>query len=129
MASHATPHTRLSRRTLLLGSGLGAAAVVGGTSTLTNMAPAWGAPTGALYQAALAKGIRYGSSTATWQTQPDPDYAALFARESGMLFTEDDLLWYRLKPTPSSPLDFSYGDQMVSFANANSQPVFAAHLV
>jgi endo-1,4-beta-xylanase len=93
------------------------------------MAPAWGAPTGQLHQAALAKGIRYGSSTATWQVQPDPAYAALYARESGMLLTEDDLLWYRLKPTPTSPLDFSYGDQIRTFASGNGQPVLAAHLV
>ncbi len=120
----------LSRRSFLAGAGVGAAAVLGGgLPTFANMAVAGAAPTGALYQAAAAKGILYGSSTATWQTGPDPAYAALFAREAGMLFTEDDLLWYRLKPTPDSPLDFSYGDQMVSFATANSQSVFGAHLV
>jgi endo-1,4-beta-xylanase len=129
MNTHESPTRRVSRRSLLIGGGLGAAAVAGGASALTGIVPAWGAPTGALYQAALAKGIRYGSSTATWQTQPDPAYAALFARESGMLMTEDDLLWYRLKPTPSSSLDFSYGDDMVSFAASNAQPVLAAHLV
>ncbi|HEX2049171.1 MAG TPA: endo-1,4-beta-xylanase [Actinomycetota bacterium] len=93
------------------------------------MATAHAAPTGALHQQAAAKGILYGSSTATWQFQPDPAYSALFQREAGMLFTEDDLLWYRLKPTPTSPLDFSYGDQIVSYAEANAQPVFGAHLV
>jgi endo-1,4-beta-xylanase len=120
----------LSRRSFVLGSGAGAAVVLGGgASQLFAMGPAWGAPTGTLYQAALAKGIRYGSSTATWQVQPDPAYAALYSRESGMLLTEDDLLWYRLKPTHDSPLDFSYGDQIRSFAAGNSQPVLAAHLV
>ncbi|MGY2700561.1 endo-1,4-beta-xylanase [Nocardioides sp. HB32] len=93
------------------------------------MAPAAAAPGGSLYQAALAKGIRYGSSAATWQVQPDAAYAALYARESGFLLTEDDLLWYRLKPTKDSPLDFTYGDQIVSFATSNAQPVLAAHLV
>ncbi len=121
--------TPLSRRSVLIGGGLGATALATGPGLLGQAAPAWGAPTGAAYQAALAKGIRYGSSAATWQTQPDPDYAALFARESGMLLTEDDLLWYRLKPTRTSPLDFTYGDQMVSFATTNAQPVLAAHLV
>jgi endo-1,4-beta-xylanase len=122
-------HGRLTRRSFLVGSGLGVAAVAGGGATLASMSPAFGAPTGALYQAALAKGIRYGSSTATWQVQPDAAYAALYARESGMLLTEDDLLWYRLKPTRTSPLDFTYGDQIVSFASGNAQPVLAAHLV
>jgi endo-1,4-beta-xylanase len=122
--------TKISRRTMLKGAGAGAAAAltVGGTSVLTRV-PALAAPTGQLYQAARAKGILYGSSTATWQFQPDPAYAALFAREAGMLFTEDDLLWYRLKPTPTAPLDFSYGDAAFAFAESNAQSVFAAHCV
>jgi endo-1,4-beta-xylanase len=123
-------HGRLSRRSFLVRSGVGAAAVLsGGASTLARMATAYAAPTGALYQQAAAKGIMYGSSTATWQVQPDLDYAALYARESGMLFTEDDLLWYRLKTSRTAPLDFTYGDQIVSFAAGNTQPVFGAHLV
>ena len=121
---------RLTRRSFLAYTGAGAATVLGGgLATLTRATPAIAAPTGALYQAAAAKGILYGSSTATWQFQPDPAYAALFAGEAGMLFTEDDLLWYRLKPTPTAPLDFSFGDAAFAFAQANAQSVFAAHLV
>jgi endo-1,4-beta-xylanase len=122
---------KISRRTMLKGAGVGAAATLlsSGTSVLTRMSPALAAPTGQLYEAARAKGILYGSSTATWQFQPDPAYAALFAREAGMLFTEDDLLWYRLKPTPTAPLDFSYGDAAFAFAESNAQSVFAAHCV
>ncbi|HWL90406.1 MAG TPA: endo-1,4-beta-xylanase [Actinomycetota bacterium] len=120
----------MTRRSFLARGGAVAAAVVGGgVSTLTRTTPALAAPTGQLYQAAAAKGILYGSSTATWQFEPDPGYAALFAREAGMLFTEDDLLWYRLKPTPTAPLDFSFGDAAFAFAQANAQSVFAAHLV
>src|SRR3954471_17589971 len=120
----------LTRRSLLVRGGVGAAAVLGGGARLlTRVAPAWAAPTGAISQQAAAKGILYGSSTATWQFEPDPAYAALFQREAGMLFTEDDLLWYRLKPTQNAPLDFSYGDRIVSFAQGNGQPVFGAHLV
>jgi endo-1,4-beta-xylanase len=118
----------LRRRSFLVGGGVGAAMLVGGASQVMTMGAAWGAPRGRLYRAALAKGLRYGSSAATWQVRPDADYAALYARESGMLLTEDDLLWYRLKPTPDSPLDFTYGDQIVSFAAGNAQPVLAAHL-
>jgi endo-1,4-beta-xylanase len=122
--------TKISRRSLLKGAGVGAAALAGsGASVLTGMAPALAAPTGQLYNAAKAKGILYGSSTATWQFEPDPAYAALFAREAGMAFTEDDLLWYRLKPCQTCALDFSYGDRFVAFAQANAQPVFGAHLV
>jgi endo-1,4-beta-xylanase len=120
----------MTRRSLLVRGGLGAAAVLGGgAGVLARVAPAWAAPSGAIYQQAAAKGILYGSSTATWQYEPDPAYAALFQREAGMLFTEDDLLWYRLKPTQNSPLDFSYGDRIVAFAQGNAQPVFGAHLV
>jgi endo-1,4-beta-xylanase len=122
--------TKISRRSLLKGAGVGAAALVGGgTSILGRVPPAIAAPTGQLYQAAAAKGILYGSSTATWQYEPDPAYASLFATEAGMAFTEDDLLWYRLKPCQTCGLDFSYGDRFVAFAQGNAQPVFAAHLV
>jgi endo-1,4-beta-xylanase len=122
--------TKFSRRSLLKGAGVGAAAVLsGGASVLTGSTPAIAAPTGQLYNAAKAKGILYGSSTATWQFEPDPAYASLFATEAGIAFTEDDLLWYRLKPTQTSPLDFSYGDRFVAFAQTNAQPVFGAHLV
>jgi endo-1,4-beta-xylanase len=120
----------LTRRSFLARSGAGAAAVLGGgLATLTQATPAIAAPTGQLFTAARAKGILYGSSTATWQFGPDPAYAALFATEAGMAFTEDDLLWYRLKPTPTAPLDFSFGDQFFAFAESNAQSVFAAHCV
>src|SRR4051812_5314746 len=75
-----------------------------------------------LWKTALRRGIVYGSSAATWQF--DPEYRRLLAREAAMLFTEDDLLWYRLKPTPQSPLDFSYGDQFVRFAESHDQLLF-----
>jgi endo-1,4-beta-xylanase len=121
---------KFSRRSLLKGVGVGAAALVGGgTSVLSGAAPAIAAPTGQLFTAARNKGILFGSSTATWQFEPDPAYAALFAREAGLAFTEDDLLWYRLKPCQTCALDFSYGDRFFAFAQANAQPVFAAHLV
>ena len=128
--------TKISRRSLLKGAGVGAAALLGGgTSILGRMSPALAAPTGELYAAAAAKGILYGSSLATWQyagsefSQPDPAYAALHAQEAGMMFTEDDLLWWRLRPCRTCGLDFSYGDRIISDAEANGQQVFAAHMV
>ena len=122
---------QLSRRSLLLGAaGLAAAGVVGAA------APAAGgtaAATGSggrtpLYRLARRRGIAYGTSAATWQLE-DAEYAALVAREAAILFTEDDLLWYRLKPTPDSPLDFSFGDQIVRFAEHHGMAVLGAHLV
>ena len=76
----------------------------------------------------MRRGLVYGSSTATWQTS-DPAYRKLFAREAAILFTEDDLLWYRLKPKPDADLDFSFGDRMIGFAEKNGMLVFGAHLV
>jgi endo-1,4-beta-xylanase len=76
---------------------------------------------------AIRNGLVYGSSTATWQL--DPQYRKLFDREAAILFTEDDLLWYRLRPTPHSGLDFKFGDRIVDFAHGNGQLVFGTHLV
>jgi endo-1,4-beta-xylanase len=81
-----------------------------------------------LWETAMRRGLVYGSSTATWQIS-DPQYRRLFAREAAMLFTEDDLLWYRLKPTPTSDLDFRYGDRIVGFAEDHGMLVLGAHLV
>jgi endo-1,4-beta-xylanase len=128
---------RMTRRSVILGGGAAMATLMGGgvataARRFTRVAAsdatvaAVGAP---LWQQAAAKGIVYGSSTATWQFEPDPDYSALFQREAGMLFTEDDLLWYRLKPTPDSELDFSFGDRIIAYAEGNGQHVFGAHLV
>src|SRR4051794_24463604 len=50
----------------------------------------------ALWQVAARNGVLYGSSTATWQIS-DARYRRLYEREAAILFTEDDLLWYRLR--------------------------------
>jgi endo-1,4-beta-xylanase len=81
-----------------------------------------------LWETALERGIVYGSSTATWQLS-DASYRRLVAREAAILFTEDDLLWYRLRPTPESGLDFAYGDRVVRFARSRGMLVLGAHLV
>jgi endo-1,4-beta-xylanase len=82
----------------------------------------------ALWQRAIERGIVYGSSAATWQLKDD-EYRRLFEREAAILFTEDDLLWWRLRPTPDSDLDFTFGDRIVGFAERNDILVFGAHLV
>jgi endo-1,4-beta-xylanase len=136
----------LSRRSFLIGgAGAAAAGLIGCTpsrrkstgpsSTATSAA----APVGcaavesadgvpALWETAFQQGIVYGSSTATWQVS-DAQYRRLFAREAAILFTEDDLLWYRLRPTPGSGLQFRYGDQIIDFANRHDMLVIGAHLV
>jgi endo-1,4-beta-xylanase len=80
-----------------------------------------------LWQAAWKKGLIYGTSLATWQL--DEDYPILVDHEAAILFTEDDLLWYKLKPTPDADLDFTYGDQFFALAEEQQQLVLGAHLV
>jgi endo-1,4-beta-xylanase len=81
-----------------------------------------------LWQQSLSRGLVYGSSAATWQLS-DAQYRSLYEAQAGILFTEDDLLWWRLRPTPRSDLDFTYGDRIIDFANGNGMLVFGAHLV
>jgi len=81
-----------------------------------------------LWQTAIERGIIYGSSGTTWQVD-DAEYKQLFLHEPAILFTEDDLLWWRLKPSPDAELDFQYGDQFVNMAQDNQKLVFGAHLV
>lgn len=81
-----------------------------------------------LWEIAISRGLVYGSSAATWQLS-DREYRRLFTREAAMLFTEDDLLWYRLKPTPDADLDFRFGDRIVGFAEEQGMWVLGAHLV
>jgi endo-1,4-beta-xylanase len=121
----------ISRRAVLLGSGAGALGAAVGLSPVqgaTAAEDALATDVPALWRAAGRRGLLYGSSTATWQIS-DPAYADVFRRHAALLFTEDDLLWYRLKPTPDSPLDFTFSDQIIEFAEANNQLVFGAHLV
>jgi endo-1,4-beta-xylanase len=85
-------------------------------------------PAEPLWRVAAERGLAYGSSTATWQVDDDAEYAALFARQAKVLFTEDDLLWYRVKPKPGAKLDFSYADSLFARAERNHQLVVGAHL-
>jgi endo-1,4-beta-xylanase len=81
-----------------------------------------------LWQTAFREGILYGSTTATWQIS-DAAYRRLYAREAAILSTEDDFLWYRVRPSPTSGLRFKYSDQIVNFAKQHQMLMFGAHLV
>jgi endo-1,4-beta-xylanase len=139
------PDSGLTRRSFLAGAagaGLGLAGCSRGGSSdtvaaTTTLAPTTtaaeidcpGAEAGrALWQIAMGRGIVYGSSAATWQLA-DAEYRRLFERHPAIVFTEDDLLWWRLRPTPEDDLDFTYGDRIVRFAERNGMLVFGAHLV
>jgi endo-1,4-beta-xylanase len=114
----------VTRRAVLKGAA-GAVAVTALGGAASAFASGGSTP---LWKTALQRGLIYGSS---WSTRlaDDTDYGALINRECAILFTEDDLLWYQLKPTPDSPLDFSFGDRFVATAERQRQLVFGAHLV
>lgn len=123
---------RLTRRAMVQGTsglaiaGLAARPIPGFARQATPVAtPVAGIP---LWKPAWSNGLVYGTSTTTWQLD-DEEYAALVAEQAAIVFTEDDLLWWRLKPTPDSPLDFQYADRFFDFAEANGQLVLGAHLV
>jgi endo-1,4-beta-xylanase len=128
---HETP--AVARRSLLLGAAGTAAGLAAGVPAASLAAEAL-APSRALegtgrpplWRQADNKGIVFGSSIATWQL--DKQYPALFAREAGLLFTEDDLLWYQLKPSPDADLNFGPGDQIIDFAEQHRQLTIGAHL-
>jgi endo-1,4-beta-xylanase len=145
------PRRSLSRRSLLLGAaGAAGVALVGCSSpdergsapSPTTLAPSPTPPPEPiecagpetmggrepLWRRSIDRGLVFGSSATTWQLA-DAEYRALHARESAILFTEDDLLWYRLKPRPTSELDFSFGDRIVSYAERHGMLVLGAHLV
>jgi endo-1,4-beta-xylanase len=125
---------RLDRRSVLrtaaLGAGGLAAAATGlsvapaGAATPQQRIPRTGRPP--LWQQANRRGLVFGSSIATWQL--DKGYSKLHAREAGLLFTEDDLLWYQLKPNPDAALNFGPGDQIIQFAEDHQQLTIGAHL-
>lgn len=122
----------VARRSFLTGAAgaLAAGAVFGGASSAPAGAlapdplPDTGRPP--LWKQAGNKGIVFGSSIATWQLSPR--YPQVHAREAGLLFTEDDLLWYQLKPEPDAPLNFEPGDRIIGFAEKHQQLVIGAHL-
>jgi endo-1,4-beta-xylanase len=135
----------VSRRSFLVGAGavsagLAACSKTAGvkssaptprSSTTAGDCPASegaGGPHSPLWETADRQGILYGSTTATWQIS-DAAYSRLYGREAAILSTEDDFLWYRVRPSPTSGLKFKYSDQIVAFAKKRGMLMFGAHLV
>jgi endo-1,4-beta-xylanase len=59
----------------------------------------------------------------------DSGYRSLFERHAAIVLTEDDLLWWRLRPAPASGLQFGHADRIVSLAEQAGMLVLGAHLV
>ncbi len=81
-----------------------------------------------LWRPAAEAGLVFGSAMST-RLLADLPYTRLVDHEAALLFTEDDLLWYKLKPTPEAELDFQFGDLFFDFAERQQKLVFGAHLV
>lgn len=133
---------RLTRRSALRGAvgaaGFGAAggfrlttaqeaSPASGATPVPQASPVAGIDRTPLWLPASSRGIVYGTSLATWQL--DDTYPQLVNHEAAVLFTEDDLLWYKLLPEPGAELDFAFGDQFFALAESQQQLVFGAHLV
>jgi len=124
-------HQRLTRRSALLGAA--GAAVTGGARRLgcaaAGQTPAVaGASQPPLWLTAAQRGLVYGTAMST-RLLADEAYTRLVHREAALLLTEDDLLWYKLKPTPDADLDFRDGDRFMAFAEQRRKRVLGAHLV
>ncbi len=126
---------RLTRRMVLGGvagatvagwRGASSSAAQDATPQATPLTPITRVP---LWQTAWDRGLIFGTSLATWQVENDPEYLQLVDHEAALLFTEDDLLWWRLKPTPDAALDFTYADQFMKIAEQGHKLVLGAHLV
>jgi len=124
---------RVSRRSILMGAA--AAGVIAGTAgspleraSAVGDAHAAAGDVMALWRPAYKRGIMYGAAVATWQL-PDIGYRNLVKKHAAILWTQDDLLWYVLKPTPESDVDFSFAEKIVDFAERNKQLVFGGPLV
>src|SRR5919198_1032365 len=114
----------ITRRAVVLGAaGAAAAGVLGGPSSIA-LGAASKAP---LWKAAQRRGIVYGAATASWQFG-DADFMRVLKRQAALLFTQDDFLWYTLKPSKDAPLNFDAADQIVDLAERNKQLLFGAHL-
>lgn len=119
----------LTRRRLLAGCGV----VLAGSMLGADVAaarPRRPRPiaTSPLWRVAADRGLIFGTATST-RLFPDVPYSDLVDREAAMLFVEDDLLWYKLKPSPDAELDFSHADLFFERAEAERQLIIAAHLV
>jgi endo-1,4-beta-xylanase len=123
----------VSRRNLLLGGGAGIAGAALGLSPIEAAEAAMrGVKAPALWRAAARNGLVYGSSIATWQIEDDntgaiydQGYAHLHPHHAALLSTEDDLLWWRIRQTPTSGLDFTHPDRIYAFAERHNQVVYA----
>lgn len=112
----------IGRRAFLAALGAAGAAVAGAAALLREdrdpgagrAFPVQGA--GTLRERAAARGLLYGAAIDSSQLR-DAGFAALFARECGVLVPGTELKWLALRPAPGS-YDFRGADALLGFAGA-----------
>ncbi|MGH6942162.1 endo-1,4-beta-xylanase [Hypericibacter sp.] len=78
-----------------------------------------------LRQLALSKGVKFGSHNQLRLTNKDPDFAAAYARECGVLHNGWDLMWRACHKTASG-YTFDDADWMMDYA-AKNKMIAGAH--
>ncbi len=119
----------MKRRKFLQGLGVsvglgGLTAVAGGTETsrklvrniLFALPPANGGTT--LKAAAASKGLLYGAATSRKILQADPDFAAAFVQQCGIMTPEGEMKWKGLRPGIDK-FRFDDADWLVDWAHQN----------
>ena len=119
----------MKRRKFLQGLGVsvglgGLTAVAGGTETsrklvrniLFALPPANGGTT--LKAAAASKGLLYGAATSRKILQADPDFAAAFVQQCGIMTPEGEMKWKGLRPGIDK-FRFDDADWLVDWARQN----------
>ena len=71
---------------------------------------------------ARARGVRFGTAVAPALLQDEADYAAVVAGEFDLVEPENAMKWESVHPEPDR-YDFTGGDAVVAFADANHQQV------
>lgn len=72
-----------------------------------------------LKERAAAKGLIFGSAARYIDLSSNPEFAATFAKECGMLVPEWELKFGALRPSPKR-FDFSQGDGLLEFARSHN---------
>jgi len=124
------PITR--RKSLALG--LGAASLAGGFG-LSSCGLIEGGPLPAiplseapLSKRAEAKGLVYGAAIMADHLDNDPAHAEAFARECGLVVSQNELKWAIIRPAPGK-FDFSRPDRLLAFAETHNMAMRGHTLV
>src|SRR5437868_5586841 len=112
---------KISRRSLLLGTGMSVASRLcqAKSDQAQFKTPGDVELATPLKTHAGRKGLLYGGAALQRRLQVDPAYAALFASQCGVLVPEGELKWNVLRPTPDS-FNFGPADWLYEFTRSHN---------